>query len=113
MTPAERSMRSRIAAYAMLARNDPRAVNAKARAVYRDSFRQGHSCAACPEFVMPAGHSEAEVTRRAEALRKAHYARLSLRSSRARSRNKKAAPVGHVPGSAGPEIALDEQSPAA
>jgi hypothetical protein len=84
-------MRSRIGAYAMHARNDPRAINAKARAVYRDSFRAGHTCAACPEFVMPAGLSEAEVTRRAEALRKAHYTRLSLKSARTRSRKRRAA----------------------
>jgi len=90
LSPAERSLRSRIAAYATLARNDPRAINAKARQVYRDSFAAGHQCQVCPRFDMPEGLSDAEVARRADALRRAHFGRLSLASSRARSRRKNA-----------------------
>jgi hypothetical protein len=85
MTPEQRSLRSRIAAYAALSRNDPREINAKARRVYRDSFRNGHRCVVCPVFVMPEGLSPAEVDRRADALRKAHFGRLALKSSRVRS----------------------------
>ena len=90
LTPAERSLRSRIAAYATLARNDPREINAKARQVYRDSFEAGHECRVCPPFTMPAGLSEREVARRADALRRGHFARLAFSSSRSRSRKKNA-----------------------
>lgn len=68
------------------ARHEGVALTAAARQVYRDSFREGHGCKLCPRWDMPADLSEAEVTRRAEALRKAHFGRLALRSSMARSR---------------------------
>jgi hypothetical protein len=50
MDARQRSLRSRLGAYAALARNDPREINAKARLTYRDSFRNGHSCRLCPVF---------------------------------------------------------------
>jgi hypothetical protein len=86
LSPDQRSLRSRIGAYATLARHDSRQINAVARATYRTSFRLGHACKVCPAFTMPPGLPESEVERRAEALRRAHYARLALRSSQARSR---------------------------
>lgn len=85
LTAEQRSLRSRIAAYATNARHDGRAITAQARATYRASFEQGHGCAVCPSTELPADLSDAERSRRADMLRRAHYSRLALRSSRARS----------------------------
>jgi hypothetical protein len=88
MDARQRSLRSRLGAYAALARNDPREINAEARLTYRDSFRNGHSCRLCPVFATPLGLPESEITRRAEMLRRAHNTRLSLASSRTRSKRR-------------------------
>ena len=101
MDAAQRVLRSRLGGYATAARYDAREINAKARATYRDSFRSGHGCLLCQPFVMPAGLSEAEVDRRATALRRQHYTRLSIRSASSRAaRNEKAAPAIVSPGAA-------------
>lgn len=76
LTPAQRSMRARVAAYAMHARHDGRAVTAKARAAFLAGFEQRVD----PEGVLPVE----ERRRRAEQERKAHFTRLALASSRAR-----------------------------
>ena len=86
MTPAQRVLRSRLGGSATAARHDSREINAKARATYRDSFRTGHGCAVCERVDLPADLSDAERTRRAEALRKLHYGRLALKSARGRGR---------------------------
>lgn len=85
MTPAQRSLRGRLGAYAALARNDATEINAKARQVYRDSFQVGHECRLCPRIDIPPDLPEAERSRRSETLRRAHYARLAMRSSQARA----------------------------
>lgn len=85
LTAEQRSLRSRIAAYATNARHDGRAITAQARATYRASFEQGHGCAVCPTVQLPADLSAVERSRRADLLRRAHYGRLALRSSRARA----------------------------
>jgi len=77
MTPAERSLRSRLAAHAMHARNDSREVTAAARAAFRNSFFEQ------TDPSLP--HDER--LRRAEHLRKAHYARMALASAKARRRS--------------------------
>jgi hypothetical protein len=85
MTPAQRVLRARVGGYAARAKHDGRELTTLARAAYRDSFRRGHSCVLCPAYRMPTGLSDAEVTRRADSLRKAHYARLSLKSAKTRA----------------------------
>jgi hypothetical protein len=86
MDAALRVLRSRLGGYATAARHDSRAINAKARATYRESFREGHDCVVCPRVEIPAGLTDAERDRRGEALRKLHYGRLALRSARRRRR---------------------------
>lgn len=96
LTAEQRSLRSRIAVHVALSRNDATQINARARQVYRDSFRLGHSCRLCPPFTMPAGLPDREVTRRAEALRQAHYARMALASSKARGERRRIVPTSAV-----------------
>jgi hypothetical protein len=77
LTPSERSLRSRLAAHAMHARNDSREVTAKARETFRNSFYEQ------TDAELP--HDER--LRRAEHLRRAHYARMALASAKARRRS--------------------------
>jgi hypothetical protein len=76
MSPAERSLRARMAAHAMHARNDPEEITAKARAAFLDRFERE----ADPDGVL----SPEERRRRAEHLRSAYFARLALAAARAR-----------------------------
>jgi hypothetical protein len=76
LTPAERSLRSRLAAHAMHARHDARETTAKAREVFRSSLY---------EQTDPSLPHE-ERLRRSDHLRKAHYARMALASAKARRR---------------------------
>jgi hypothetical protein len=80
MSPAERSLRARIAAHAMHARNDPAESTAKARAAFLDRFDRE----ADPDGVLP----PEERRRRAEHLRSAYFARLALASAKARRTRK-------------------------
>ena len=89
LTAEQRTLRSRIAAYAANARHDGRAITATARATYRASFERGHGCAVCPAVELPVDLRPAERARRADFLRRGHYARLALKSSRARSGKKR------------------------
>jgi hypothetical protein len=89
MDAAARSLRSRLGGYRTAALYDAREINAKARATYRDSFRAGHACQLCPPATIAAGLPESEIARRAVALRREHFTRLSIRSASVRS-NKKA-----------------------
>lgn len=76
LTPEQRSTRARIAAQAMHAKHDGRVVTAKARATFLARFERE----ADPDRVL----SLEERGRRAEHLRRAHFARLALASSKAR-----------------------------
>lgn len=77
-TPEQRTLRARVAAHAMHAKNDPKATTAKARAAFMSSFERE---------VDPDGILEpAERARRAEHARSAHFARLALARSRARTK---------------------------
>jgi hypothetical protein len=76
MSPAERSLRARMAAHAMHARNDPAETTAKARAAFLDRFERE----ADPDGVLP----PEERRRRAAHLRSAHFTRLALASAKAR-----------------------------
>jgi len=80
ISPAERSLRARLAAYALHGQRDPREITAKARAAFLAKFEQQ----ADPEGVLPLE----ERRRRAESLRRAHFARLALASVKARKRVK-------------------------
>ncbi len=80
LTPAERSLRARIGAYAMHARNDPRQTTAAARLAFLKRFElevDPHRRLAAPDRL-----------RRAEAARKAYFSRLAYQSARRRNRRR-------------------------
>jgi len=78
LSPSEASLRGRIGAYAMHATHDSRETTAAARAVFLKRFEREVD----PDRVLP----DAERQRRAQMARKAHFARLALKSARARKR---------------------------
>jgi len=71
------ALRGRIGAYSLHSRRDPRETTAPARAAFLSRFEREVD----PDGVLP----EAERLRRAESARKAHFARLALKSARARA----------------------------
>ena len=76
MTPAERALRARMAAYTLHAKRDARETTSAARAAFLDRFDR---------MVDPDGTlSDTERQRRAAAARKAYFTRLALRSAQAR-----------------------------
>jgi hypothetical protein len=77
MTPEQRSLRSRLAAHASWARTSDRTERTR-RA--REAFMRRFEDEVDPDHRL----SDTERLRRAEQARKAHFARLALRSSRAR-----------------------------
>ena len=77
LSPSQRSMRARLAAYAMHARHDSREVTANVRKAFVERFEQ--------EVDPDGALSVAERRRRAEHAMRAHMTRLALRSARARS----------------------------
>ncbi len=77
-TPAQRSLRARLAAHTRWAHNDPVEGTAKARAAFLDRFVDEVD----PERILP----EPERLRRAASARKAYFTRLALRSAQARGR---------------------------
>lgn len=76
LTPAQRTLRARIAAHSLHASRDSRALTAKARAHFLASFEH----AVDPDLLLPT----AERQRRAGHARSAYFAELAFRSSRAR-----------------------------
>ena len=76
LTPAERTLRARLAAHEKWANHDAVEGTAKARAAFLARFED--ECD--PDRVLP----ELERKRRAEHARKAYFTRLALASSRAR-----------------------------
>ncbi len=76
MTPEERALRARMAAYTLHAKRDARETTAPARAAFLDRFDRMVD----PEGVLP----DAERQRRAAAARKAYFTGLALRSARVR-----------------------------
>lgn len=79
LTPTERTLRARLAAHAMHARNDSRETTKAARAAFAARFEQEVD----PDGILP----EAERLRRADHARKAHYTRMALKSAQARRRS--------------------------
>ena len=85
LSPAERTLRARLAAYAMHARHDARRTSANGRAAFLARFEAD---------VDPDGHLDPEERRRrAEHARSAYFARLALASVAAR-RAKRASRTG-------------------
>lgn len=83
LTPAERTLRAKLAAHTKWATHDPVEGTAKARAAFLDRFEQE---------VDPTGALDpAERKRRAEHARKAYFAKLALKSAQARRRGKEVA----------------------
>lgn len=80
MTPAERTMRARIAAYTLHSRRDAHETTAAARRAFLDRFERQVD----PEGTLP----EAERRRRADAAKKAYFTKLALRSAQARRRSR-------------------------
>ncbi len=78
MDPVEASLRGRIGAYRLHATHDPRETTVKARAAFMARFEAEVD----PEGVLPLGERQ----RRAEAARRAYFARLALKSLQARRR---------------------------
>lgn len=78
LTPSERSLRGRIGAYLMHARNDPRETTRAARAAFAQRFLDQVD----PHRRLP----EPERLRRAEAARRAHFTRLAYLAARRRRR---------------------------
>ncbi len=90
LSPASRSLRARIGAYALHAKHDARETTAAARAAALARFERE---------VDPDGKLlPAERARRAGFARKAHFARLALKSARVRRANGAAALEGGRPG---------------
>ena len=84
------SLAGRAGGYARAAQYDGREMTARARQTFADSFLDGHACRVCPQTALPPDLLPVERARRAEALRKAHYARVALASARARSQKRAA-----------------------
>ena len=77
MTPAERSLRARMAAYRLHATHDPKETTAAARAAFLARFERE---------VDPDGRLSPSERRRAEAARKAYFTKLAIQSVRGRQR---------------------------
>jgi hypothetical protein len=76
LTPNERNLRARAAAYRLHSLYDSRELTAKARAAFQDRFTKQVD----PDGVLP----DVERQRRAECARKAYYADLAAKSAKAR-----------------------------
>jgi hypothetical protein len=76
LTPAQRSLRARIAAYTLHATHDPRVTTQPAR----DAFLARFEREVDPDLSLPVP----ERRRRAEAAKKAYFSRLALKSAKAR-----------------------------
>ncbi len=81
--PAEMALRGRIGAYRLHATHDPKETTQAARVAFLATFEDEVD----PDRVLP----EEERLRRAEAARKAHFAKLAYLSAQARRRRKAAA----------------------
>jgi hypothetical protein len=84
LSPAERTLRARLAAHAMHAQHDARATTANARAAFLARFEHQ----ADPEGLLP----PAERQRRARQLRSTYFARLAFAAATARRARRTAAP---------------------
>lgn len=83
LTPAERRLQARAAAFRLHSLYDSRQLTANARAAFRDRFVRQVD----PDGILPVAERE----RRAECARKAYYATLAAKSVRARRARRAAA----------------------
>jgi hypothetical protein len=81
-----RSAQARIAALTRAARTDGREISAPARKAFLDSFLEGHSCNLCKPVTINPALPPDQRARAAEALMRAHFTRLALKSALARGR---------------------------
>ena len=89
LSPAERSLRARLAAYAMHAQHDSRHTSAPGRTAFLARFEAE---------VDPDGRLDPEErARRAEQARRAYFARLSLAAAKARRAKRKLRQGGDAP----------------
>jgi hypothetical protein len=89
LSPAERSLRARLAAHAMHARHDARETTTAARAAFLARFEAE---------VDPDGRLDPqERARRAEQARRAYFARLALAATKARRAKRKLRQGGDAP----------------
>ncbi|MFN0071385.1 MAG: hypothetical protein ACKVVP_07855 [Chloroflexota bacterium] len=102
LNPREASLRGRIGAYALHATHDPRETTRAAREQFLSKFEREVD----PDGVLP----EPERLRRAEAAKKAHFARLALASARKRSQGKKKAAVDQTATLDDPEVSRDDST---
>lgn len=105
------SLAGRVGGLTRAARYDGREMTAAARRTFTASFAAGHSCRVCPAVEVPADLLPEERARRAEALRKAHFARVALSSARARAKKKAGPDRDTGPAQGGRQ--LDAERPAA
>ena len=80
LSPAERSLRARIAAHSLHASRDSRELTAPARNAFLAKFLDE----------IPDDLPEAERLRRADQLRRAYFTRLALKSAQTRARKARA-----------------------
>lgn len=80
LTPSQRTLRARIAAYSLHAQRDPRQTTAAARAAFLDRFEREVD----PHLQL----APEERRRRAAAARNAYMSRLALASARARTQHR-------------------------
>jgi hypothetical protein len=80
LSPAERSLRARLAAHSMHARHDPQETTTAARAAFLARFEAEVD----PDGIL----SPEERRRRAEHARRAYFTRLALASAKARRGNR-------------------------
>ena len=80
LTPEQRSLRARMAAYALHAKYDARVTTQPAR----DAFMARFERQVDPDGMLP----ETERRRRAEAAKKAYFTGLALKSARARGKRR-------------------------
>lgn len=83
--PEVRRLRAKIGGYALAASADPMEYTAAARQRFHDSFTDKARAEAQARGEQV---SERDIERRGEALRRAHYTRLSLRSVQVRTRQR-------------------------
>jgi hypothetical protein len=106
LTPEEAALRGRIGALVLHSRRDPRETTAKARAAFLANFERQVD----PEGVL----APEERRRRAEYARRAHFARLALKSARARAKGRGptngAASVDQTEAAAGGEVSGSDRA---
>ncbi len=88
LSPSERSLRARLGGLAVAARHDTRELTKPARAAFAASDHA--TCEVCGRpGPLPDDLGDAERNRRLEARRAFHFAQLSFRSARARSKRRR------------------------